>query len=516
MRGSRAGSLAGLGAVAVALFLAPAAQAAITGSQVTKPNSPRYVLNDLDAGGSTIAVRGTTSGGNPAVDKVDLLCFQGTQHPALESNVPLDSNGKFSVPAADLTNIEYMLCRLRAVPAGSVPSNLAPFGGPLLGVDHRETSKIGLGPNAGTPDDFYIWAQQRAGAFDYESLTSCGIDDGYLFDSTLANSTVTFYCNAWLSFYENFDGGQLGSTRSELRIDGVNAYGPYAANNINPDASSGFPALTYSFKVNPLNGTTTIHESERLVKCPDATFPPTAVSCPQFVPTGVRDVRTIVQDHDGHLSTITDVFKSTDHKRHQLDLLWQNDQHFYQSPSSFNATTVAYRFPGQGGYSTHVLGDTVTLPKKAPASILIKQRDAADGNTATGRGAITYGNRSTSATFNEVSTSQSDFYLHQRARIPKGGSATFHFAYAQAFDLKTVNSLARFSERRFRPCTVPRLKGKALRRAKRRLRRANCTTGKVRRRHSATVAAGHVIRSRPGAGSKLPAGAPVKLVVSSG
>jgi PASTA domain len=516
MAGQGRRGLVGLCALAAALVAVPSAQAAITGSHVTQPTDPRYIVNDEDAGGSTLAVKGTTTGGNPAVDKVDLLCFQGTDHPDLASNVPLDSSGKFSVPAADLSNIEYMLCRLRAVPAGTVPANLAPFAGPLLGIDHRETSKLGPGPNLDTPYDFYIWAQQRAGAFDYESLTGCGIDDGYLNDSTLALTTVTFFCNAWLAYYENFDGGANGSTRSELRIDGANAYGPYAARSINPDASPGFPAVTYSFKVNPLNGTTTIHESEPLVKCPDATFPPTEVTCAQFVPTGVRAVRTIVQDHDGHLSTITDVFKSTDHKRHQLDLLWQNDQHFFQSPSSFDATTVAYRFPGQGGYSTHVLGDTVTLPKKAPASILVKQRDAADGNTATGRGAITYGNRSTSATFNRVDTNQSDFYLHQAARIPKGGKATFRFAYSQAFDQKTVNSLARFSERRFRPCTVPRLKGKTLRKARRRLRRANCRTGKVRRRHSATVDAGHVIRSRPRAGKKLEPRARVKLVVSSG
>ena len=85
----------------------------------------------------------------------------------------------------------------------------------------------------------------------------------------------------------------------------------------------------------------------------------------------------------------------------------------------------------------------------------------------TGRGAITYGNRSISATFNAVDSNASSFYLHQTARIPKGGSATFHFAYAQAFDQKTVNSLARLSERRFRPCVVPKLKGKTLRRARR-------------------------------------------------
>jgi PASTA domain len=497
------------------LIVVPSAQGAITGSHVTQPTDPRYIVHDIDAG-NTLAVKGTTTGGNPAVDKVDLRCYQGPDHPILASNVPLDSAGKFSVPAADLNNIDYMLCRLRAVPHSALPANVTPFAGPLLGIDYRLTNKVGPGPNEDKPHDFYIWAQQLEGAFDYDSLAGCGIDDGYLFDSSLVLTTVTFYCNAWLWNHEDFSNppGWGASTRSELRIDGANAYGPAAAENVNSDGS-GFPALTYSLKVNPLTGKATIHESDQLVRCSDPTFPPTTATCAHFVPTGVRDVRTIVQDHSGHLSTITDVFKSTDHKRHRLDLLWQNDQHFFKQPSSFNSTTVAYRFPGQGGYGTHVVGDTVKLPKKAPASILVKQRDAADGNTETGRGAITYGNRSTSATFNQVDPNQSDFYLHQTARIPKGGKATFRFAYSHAFDQKTVNKLARLSERRFRPCRVPKLEGKPLSRARKALRRANCKVGKVRRRSSA-LPAGDVIASHPGAGKKLAPGARVKLIVSRG
>jgi hypothetical protein len=134
------GRIASVGAVAVTLLAAPTARAAITGSQITQPKSPRYLLNDADAGGSTIAVKGTTTGGNPATDRVDLLCFFGTHHPALESNVPLGADGSFSVPAADLSPIANDLCRLRAVPHGAVPSDVSPFRGPLLGIGYRSTS----------------------------------------------------------------------------------------------------------------------------------------------------------------------------------------------------------------------------------------------------------------------------------------------------------------------------------------------------------------------------------------
>ena len=191
--GSRFGLLsiiccAGLAAV-------PSAQAAITGSHVARPKDPRYLVYNQD-NPNTFAIAGTTSGGNPATDQVDLLCFHGTTYETVASNVPLAGDGSFSVHAADLSKIEYRLCRLRAVPAGSVPVNLSPFKGPLLGGDHRRTYKIVGPPNDGAAYDFYIWAQQRAGAFDYDSLGSCGIDDAYLNVSTLDIGTVTFYCNA--------------------------------------------------------------------------------------------------------------------------------------------------------------------------------------------------------------------------------------------------------------------------------------------------------------------------------
>ena len=430
------------------LATVPSAEAAITGSHVTRPKDPRYLVYNQDSP-NTFAVKGTTSGGNPAADKVDLLCFYGTAYATVASNVPLASDGSFSVPAADLSKIQFKLCRLRAVPAGSVPVNLRPFKGPLLGGDARKTYKVSGGPNDGVLRDFYVWGQQRAGAFDYDSLGSCGIDDAYLNDSTLDIGTTTFYCNAWLYYYENF-ADSSASKRSELRIDGVNAYTPYAAYRINPLASPGFPALHFSLKVDPANGEATIHESEELVKCPDQSFPPTATSCPRFIPTGVMDKRTIVQNHSGHLATITDRFKTTNRKVHRLDLLWQNDQRFYGTGASFDATTAAYRFPGQRHYSTHSLGDTVDLPKTAPAAIFVKQQGKPDGDKESGRGAIVYDRPATSATFNQVDTSNSDFYLHQHARVPNRGSAAFHLAYAQAFTQDTVNSLVRLSKNRFR------------------------------------------------------------------
>jgi hypothetical protein len=429
---------------AVGVALASSAQAAITGSQITKPTNPRYLLYNRD-NPNTFAVKGKTSGGNPAHNKVDLDCFHGADHEVVATKVPLAGDGSFSVPAADLGAIEYKLCRFRAVPAGTVPSNLKPFKGPLLGVSSQNANRVSGGPNDGRLNSFYIWALQREALFDYDSVTDCGIDDGYLNDTDLEFSTVTYYCNAWLRYYE---GSALdSSTRSELEIDGHDAYGPDGAKDINKDGSPGFPKLTYSLSIDPLTGQTTIHETDKFVKCPDATFPPTPTTCPGYKPTGVTDVRTIVQNHGGHLATITDQFKSTDGKAHHLDLLWQNNQHFYEyTTSPFDATTVAYRFPGENQYSTHAIGDVVNLPNTHPASILIRQAGVADGNKLSGRGAIVYDRPSDSATFNLLSTSSSNFYLHQQVNVPMNGSTTVQFAYAQAYKQADVDSLVQAAE----------------------------------------------------------------------
>jgi hypothetical protein len=65
-------------------------------------------------------------------------------------------------------------------------------------------------------------------------------------------------------------------------------------------------------------------------------------------------------------------------------------------------------------------------------------------------------------------------------------------------------------------CTVPKLKGDTLSKAKTALRRADCGVGKITTAKSKTVAKGRVISSSPKAGSKRKAAAKVSLIVSRG
>lgn len=62
-------------------------------------------------------------------------------------------------------------------------------------------------------------------------------------------------------------------------------------------------------------------------------------------------------------------------------------------------------------------------------------------------------------------------------------------------------------------CIVPKLKGKTLKAAKKALRGAHCSLGKVTKRHSSRKNRGHILGTNPGAGAKLASGAAVKLTV---
>jgi hypothetical protein len=413
--------------------VAPAARAAITGSQITTPADPTFFVADEDAAMATFAIAGTTTGGDPATDEIAIRCYFGKSFVKLAGPVPLNSDGSFAVLLANLNDVLDQTCRLRAVPAGTTPTDLTPYSGPLIGVGERATSRVKGGPNDQKAYDYLFDAQQKTAAFDYGSLGKCGVADGYLYDATLANTTITFACNAALV------GGESSSpTRSELQVDGANVYPPAVARSINSSAA-GLPAVTMTYRLDAATGDAVVQESDPLVKCSSATYPPTSSSCATFVSTGVTDNRTITQDHDGHVGWISDAFTSTDAKAHRLDLLWDNSQRFWGA--SGNSTQLEYRFPGESAFAKHVAGDTVAL-HGAPGTILVRMSGAADGDTSTGQGAIVYDRPATGGKFSRATPLLSEFTLHQTGSVPAGGSTRFRFAYIQDYHAATVASLA--------------------------------------------------------------------------
>ena len=441
MRAPRLGSIAApaLAAVLVVggLAVAPVAHAEISASQITTPADPSFFIADNAASGQTFAIAGTTTGSTSG-DAVDIRCYTGPgSFIKVVSDVALNADGSFSVPNASLLLLEDGPCQLRAVPTGSTPSDLSPFSGPTIGVGERDNTAVAVGPNANKLYDYYVWGQQATAAFDYASLSSCGVYNGYLF-SGFARTTTTFYCNGGL-----FVGDSLAApTRAELQVDGANAYGPTTANDIDANGT-GLPAVTDTYTLDAATGNLVIHETDPLVKCAEAAYPPTTASCATFVSTGVTDNRTITQDHDGHVTRLADSFTSTDNHSHSLDLLWDNSQRFQDG--SGDSTQIEYEFPGETSFSTHAVDDSVSLPS-GPGTIFVRMHGAADGDTSTGQGAIVYDRPATEARFIFVQSFVSEFTLHQTATIPAGGSTRFQFAYVQDYHAANVASLAQTAQ----------------------------------------------------------------------
>jgi len=425
----------------------------------------------------------------------------------MASGVAVHKNGSFTARHVSLANPSYTACRLRAIPSGTTPTNLKPFTGPRLLIGFNRTYTQASGPNAGTLYDFYSFYSQLAGGFDFESLSSCGVCDGYLSPPNFSLGTITFWSNAAL--FELTSGPLI---RSELQIDSANAYATYSADNIN-SAATGLPKLKYSYSQNAKTGDVVIRETEPLVKCNTPTYPPTTLSCTSFVSTGVTAMVTMAQDHSGRVAWSSVVFKSTDGKPHVLDLLWDNNQRFYRG--SGNATNLEYRFPGHSSYATHVLSDLVQLPK-GQGTIFVRMHGASDGDTSTGQGAIVYDRTAVAAYFRQVDTDRETFTLDQTGKIPAYGSTRYRFAYVQGYKAADVAALAKQATTVFKGCTVPSVVGKSLAAAKKAIKKAHCAVGKIRYVHPTKASAGRVVSESPKAKTKVDYGTKVSLKVGGG
>jgi len=414
------------------LVLAATARAVVTESHITVPSAdPFYAVTDEDAPSpQTVRVEGTTDSTEPSFDHVNIACFDlGGAYSDVYLGAPLAPDGSFSVDVP-ATYLGSQLCKLRAVPAGYVSGDPSAFTGPVTSIGRARTYAVESGPDTGTRVDFFVVGQQLGAADDYGSLSECGLGDGYLYNADLEYTSETFACDDAYGLLE-----EPGADRSQIQVDGADAYGTAVAATIGPEAA-GLPQLTVSHAQNPLTGDLTIVESEPLVTCPGAATPP--ASCAAFAPTGVRDERTIEQTEGGRLVTVTDRFAGTDGASHTLDLLPQ--QGFVLG--AFPAGEVEYRFPGQAAFATHAIGDRVALPSTAPGIVYARSSGAADGDPSTGQGAIVYERPATSAHFDSVYPEGSFFYLHQTVAVPATGVATVRAAYVQGTTAAEVQATA--------------------------------------------------------------------------
>jgi hypothetical protein len=443
-------------------FAAPTAGAAVTQTNITTPANHAVIVNNDVTGEPQVTVTGTAPGASDG-ETINIICTEPAETnpsnpPTLNSSPVAIHNHGFTYTGS-FRPIEDHTCVLRAVPTGTTPANLTPFTGPQIAVDENDAGNVGSvedeaivgGPNEGALFDYYFYGAQFQGADDYLSISSCGLCDSYAINpTTSALGGDLFFANAEL-YYRN-DAG----TRSEIQIDGNNAFASDAAQGLIPRTNpttyngsedySNFPSLSVNTTVNPLTGDVSIEEAGSFSHCVGGNpfdGNATHANCSSFEPTGVGYTRHIVQNEDGALVSIYDTFTSTDGAPHQLDLL------YFQSVDGSGSGSPAYSFPWiSSAFETPAANASIT-PPPGPASILVKEKAGqADGDEELDQGAITMSAPPSGIEFGAHPT---EFELHYTRTVPAGGSVSIGQSFATAFALANVESLARQAKSDFSP-----------------------------------------------------------------
>ena len=432
----------------LALIGSPVASAsAAETSQITSPAGPTYALYDETAP-SSIVVSGTTN----ITGNIALRCYYG-QNPneyTLVANEVKTSAGAFSVEVKT-ESLHSGPCVLRAVPVadkeahppGSASEEATdPYQGPRI-----VGSRFELFPEDGHPYayDYEAESNTLSGYFDIESVGDCGLDYSRLFAPiSLASSDYLFDCNAFIYAY-NFPASGP-STRSELQIDGANAYSPAAARGVENELKVKAPlpgapqvAVTKSFE--PSTGLVTIHEVDPIVKCaPETVYPPTSTSCTSFVSAGVQLERTWQTSNANHVAWMTDTWRSTDGAPHSLNALYGQDL------VSLEKVGGAFEFPGATAFSPTTNEQLVTLPAGAGAVYYKEDAETPSGGDGVHpQGAIVYDNSPSGPTGFNLGSSKNSFtrfempYQHT---IPAGGTYTLRMAFVQGYALSEVEALS--------------------------------------------------------------------------
>ncbi|HEX5622464.1 MAG TPA: hypothetical protein VFX51_28830 [Solirubrobacteraceae bacterium] len=352
----------------VVLAVAAPAQADVTASVITTPTSPHFVLSK--GPGTKVDVSGRATGAG----NVQVVCERSGFSIVLTPDVPVLADGTFE---ADDVSLDLLVnhtlprtagqtCRLRAVPAGALPGDPAPFRGPVLAVSKYERHLISTGgPNDGMQEGYYLYA---AGADRGTTITGsfgdCGIDSSVLDPDTFDQINSGLACSGTLTDLDNIP-------VTGLKVDGdpVQPAGslwlPFS-NELRD--KPGFPVLEVpSVAFDASTGAVAVTERNALAKCgPNGAFPVTGSSCAAFDPVPVKHERTTTVLAGDQVVRVVDRWSSTDGHPHRLDLRIDH------SPAT--SPNITFRFPGETGYGRHDAGDVIA-PVPAGAPVLIRDAD---------------------------------------------------------------------------------------------------------------------------------------------
>lgn len=424
-----------------------AASAEVTSSEITSPANGTHTLYDETASpaANMVLITGTTTGSG----NVALRCYLAAGSEAGYTKIAevTPKEGRFE-KEVETKALGFHPCVLRAVPPSNSephpPGSPAeekndPFKGPRVAG-----SSFGAYRNAnGLTANYLFGLDTLAAHLEFESAGGCGLDySGLLVPESLGEGEDLFDCDGALLEEQPLALGKA-ATRSEIVIDGADAYAPAAAAYWEEELKAtipGAPALTVSREFQPATGTADITESDPLVRCAPqpAVFPPTAASCHELVSTGVQLERAWITSDEDRVAAMTDRWTSTDGAAHSLSAIYT------QGLFANEGEGGAYQFPGTGGFATTAPGQLVGVP--AGAGAIYYKEDAEAEGAAHPVGAIVY-DRTPSEPLSFVLGSheakgESEFQMPYRATIPAGGGYTLAMTYIQGSDLPEVQALA--------------------------------------------------------------------------
>jgi hypothetical protein len=460
----------------VALAAAPAtAQAAVNSTQITSwtsanpatpANNPYLISLDNPPNATTVTVTGDAPGANNG-DEVDVVCYHGAGPSVAKLAGPfVVHNQTFTTGAVALKPIAGHACRLRAIPANTETGpELDSFAAQQIAVSEAALPvAISSGANAGVPFNFYVndvtftgYSVWSAAGTPIKSLptpysSACGGPEAAPIDSAFDVGNFAIDCTGSLLSY---DLGAFGG-RSEVQIDGRNAYDPAAAQGLFTTGGplsqnlSGFPkTLAASVDWDPTTGLISSRSTEPWVECDAPNEEPTiAATCPSFVDSGVQLQRDITTSDGGRVVTMTDTWSSTDGKAHALNLLYDDAIGVVTVPPDGEP---GYEFPGQTTFSPYAAGDTLPGPSSAPGSILVHTNvTAPDGDPSEAVGALTFGTAPSEFAF----TANDDFEEQNVLVVPAGGSATLSYVYSVGYSVADVAAMALAGQDHFEPPSV--------------------------------------------------------------
>ena len=458
--------IAAITTVAALAVMPAVAQATVTTSTIsawtssepgTPENSP-YLIS-LDNTPTTVRVTGTTNG--TAGDLVDIVCFYGSPSKLvrLRGGVAVGSGGGFDTGDVPLRAIAGHACRLRAIPAGGgAEDDTSSYAGRRIAVSEADLPvALASGPNAGTPYNFYVNAVTFTGFATWSAVGTpskslstispyaCGGPNAAPVDAAfnVANNFAIDCAGSLLSDDLGVWGG-----RSEIQVDGRNAYDPAAAADLFPNLGGLPKTLTASVRFDPTSGLLSSSSNEPFVLCngPNAEIP-TSSTCPSFVDSGVKLQRTVTTSDSGRVMTVTDTWSSSDGAAHTVDLLYDD----VVGVAGFGDGNRGWQFPGQTGFSQYVGGNSVPAPAAAPGSILMRTNvSAADGDPSEAFGAITFGTAPTGFRF----ASNSELEEHHVLVVPPGGGVSLTYVYSIGYTSAEVGALALAGQDRLQPLAL--------------------------------------------------------------